>query len=135
MTPVSDFYCFFFKNYIKFACLVPIALEHGQDAGAVVAAEAVFHAAAVVPAEAMVAPVRALVPPADKVARWQNLISIFLGLRQGGGRGMQSKERKGRDQILQRSIVEPLLQARRAKRLQSKNLAIDIWQPCLQTLR
>ena len=31
----------------------------------------------------------------------------FLGLRQGGGRGVGRNPRKGRDQILQRSVAEP----------------------------
>ena len=40
--------------------------------------------------------------------------------------------RKGRDQILQRSVAERSRspEARRAKHQQSKNLAIAIWQPC-----
>ena len=47
------------------------------------------------------------------------------------GVGAQSKERKGSHFAAQRSGAI-VLQARRAKQIQSKNLAIDIWKPCLQ---
>ena len=68
-----------------------------------------------------------------KVARWQNLIPSFPWICarvEGWGR----TPRKGRDQILQRSVAEPciFLQAQRARHLQSKNLAIAIWQPWTQ---
>ena len=38
-----------------------------------------------------------------KIARWQNLIPSFHGLRWGGGQGTQSKERKGSNFASQRS--------------------------------
>ena len=44
------------------------------------------------------------------------------------GVGAQSKERKGSNFAAQRSGAM-VLQARRAKHIQSKNLAIAIWQP------
>ena len=46
----------------------------------------------------------------DKVARWQNLIPSFSCIAPGvedRGRGRRNP-RKGRDQILQRSVAEPL---------------------------
>ena len=47
-----------------------------------------------------------LVEPEDKVARWQNLIPSFPWIVPGwGARGRNP--RKGRDQILQRSVAEP----------------------------
>ena len=46
------------------ACLISIAFKGCQDAGSVVAAEAILHAPAVVAAEVLVGPVLALVPPA-----------------------------------------------------------------------
>ena len=49
------------------------------------------------------------------------------------GVGAQSKERKGSNFAAQRSGAI-VLQARRAKRIQPKNLAIAIWQPCLEAL-
>ena len=45
------------------------------------------------------------------------------------GVGAQSKERKGSNFAAQRSGAI-VLQARRAKHIQSKNMAIAIWQPC-----
>ena len=47
------------------------------------------------------------------------------------GVGAQSKERKGSNFAAQRSGAI-VLQARRAEHLRFKNLAIAIWQPCLQ---
>ena len=44
--------------------------------------------------------------------------------------GAQSKERKGSNFVAQCSGAV-VLQARRAKHIQSKNLATAIWQPCL----
>ena len=53
----------------------------------------------------------------------------FLGLRQGGGRGgaIQGKEGIKFCSVAQRSHSP---EARRAKHIRSKNLAIAIWQPC-----
>ena len=47
------------------------------------------------------------------------------------GVGAQSKERKGSNFAAQHSGAK-VLQARRAKHIRSKNLAIAIWQPCNQ---
>ena len=44
--------------------------------------------------------------PAAKVARWQNLIP-FLPWIAPGWRAWGRNPRKGRDQILQRSVAEP----------------------------
>ena len=45
-------------------------------------------------------------PPEDGVARWQNLIPSFPWIVPGWRVGGQNP-RKGRDQILQRSVAEP----------------------------
>ena len=62
--------------------------------------------------------------PLVKVARWQNLVPYPLSTMP------QSKEKKGSNfaASCSRAIV---LQARRAKHIGSKNLAIAIWQPWL----
>ena len=60
-----------------------------------------------------------------KVARWQNLIPSFPWIAPGW-RLCGRNPRKGRDQIMQRSHSP---EARRAKHIRSKNLAIAIWQP------
>ena len=46
--------------------------------------------------------------------------------------GAQSKERKGTHFAVQHSGAI-VIQARMSKRIQSKNLAIAIWQPCPHT--
>ena len=50
------------------------------------------------------------------------------------GVGAQPKERKGSNFAAQRSRAT-VLEARRAKHIHSKNLAIAIWQPCLPVAR
>ena len=57
----------------------------------------------------------------------------FLGLRQGGGVGAQSKERRRSNfEVFQNEAI--VLQALGAKYILPKNLAIAIWQPCLRSL-
>ena len=65
----------------------------------------------------------------SSVARRQNLIPSFLGLRQGWRAGAQLKERKGSNFAAQLSGAI-VLQARKARHLQNKTLAIAIWPPC-----
>ena len=67
----------------------------------------------------------------SSVARWQNLIPSFPWIGPGWI-AWECNPRKGRDLILQRSVAEPsiVLQAQRAKHIQSNNLAIAIWKPC-----
>ena len=69
--------------------------------------------------------------PGIKVSRWQNLIPSFPWIVPGW-RAWGRNPRKGRDQILQHSHSP---EARRAKHIRSKNLAMAIWQPCTLATR
>ena len=62
-----------------------------------------------------------------QMAKFDPFLSLDCARLQGVG--AQSKERKGSNFAAQRSGAI-VLQARRAKHIQSRNLAIAIWQPC-----
>ena len=61
------------------------------------------------------------------MAKFDPFLSLDCARSEGGG--AQSKERKGSNFAVQRSGAI-VLQARRAKCILSKNLAIAIWQQC-----
>ena len=66
--------------------------------------------------------------PVRCAAKFDPFLSLDCARVEGG----VGDPRKGRDQILQCSVAEPKSLkpvGRRAKHIQSKNLAIAIWQP------